>query len=49
MKQLYIADAFTSQVFGGNPAGVVLLKEGDAFPADEIMRKTAAELRAYRL
>lgn len=45
MKQLYIADAFTSQVFGGNPAGVVLLKEGDAFPDDEIMRKTAAELR----
>ena len=45
MKQLYIADAFTTKVFGGNPAGVVLLKEGEAFPSDETMRKTAAELR----
>lgn len=45
MKQLYIADAFTSEKFGGNPAGVVLLKEGEAFPKDELMRKTAAELR----
>lgn len=40
-----IVDAFTKQVFGGNPAGVVLLPEGADFPADEIMRKTAAELR----
>ena len=45
MKQLYIADAFTSAKFGGNPAGIVILKEGDSFPSDEIMRKTAAELR----
>ena len=44
-KQFYIADAFTTRPFGGNPAGVVLLKEGDKFPADELMRKTAAELR----
>lgn len=45
MSRLYIADAFTDRPFGGNPAGVVILKEGDDFPADEIMRKTAAELR----
>lgn len=45
MKQVYIADAFTSEIFGGNPAGVVLLRSGDAFPSDEMMRKTAAELR----
>ena len=45
MRQFYIADAFTSDVFGGNPAGVVILKSGDEFPKDEIMRKTAAELR----
>ena len=45
MKQMYIADAFTTEKFGGNPAGVVLLKEGDTFPSDELMRKTAAELR----
>lgn len=40
-----IVDAFTRQVFGGNPAGVVLLPEGTDFPSDEIMQKTAAELR----
>ncbi|MEA4989200.1 MAG: PhzF family phenazine biosynthesis protein [Anaerovorax sp.] len=41
----YIVDAFTDQVFGGNPAGVVLLEAGMAFPSNELMRKTAAELR----
>ena len=45
MKQMYIADAFTTEKFGGNPAGVVLLKENEDFPSDEVMRKTAAELR----
>ena len=45
MKHLYIADAFTEKIFGGNPAGVVILKEGDAFPDDGQMRLTAAELR----
>ncbi|MBQ9060789.1 MAG: PhzF family phenazine biosynthesis protein [Firmicutes bacterium] len=45
MKQMYIADAFTTEKFGGNPAGVVLLKENEDFPSDELMRKTAAELR----
>ena len=45
MKQIYIADAFTSNKFGGNPAGVVILKAGESFPDDETMRKTAAELR----
>ena len=40
-----IVDAFTDQIFGGNPAGVVLLPEGADFPADETMRQTAAELR----
>ena len=39
-----IVDAFTETTFGGNPAGVVLLGNQD-FPEDEIMRKTAAELR----
>ena len=40
-----IVDAFTDKIFGGNPAGVVLLPEGADFPADETMRQTAAELR----
>lgn len=41
----FIADAFTDELFGGNPAGVVYIPEGADFPDDEIMRKTAAELR----
>lgn len=45
MRQFFIADAFTTKVFGGNPAGVVVLKEGEPFPGDETMRRTAAELR----
>ena len=40
----YIVDAFTSQPFGGNPAGVVIL-DSDSFPEDELMLKIAAELR----
>lgn len=39
----YIVDAFTSEPFGGNPAGVVLL-DGD-FPSDSLMQQVAAELR----
>ncbi len=41
----YIVDAFTDKIFGGNPAGVVLLDHKDAFPDSTIMKKTAAELR----
>lgn len=40
-----IVDAFTETLFGGNPAGVVILDEGMDFPSDETMVKTAAELR----
>jgi len=43
--KFYIADAFTDTLFGGNPAGVVILDDGQDFPSDEIMVKTAAELR----
>lgn len=43
--KFYIVDAFTENLFGGNPAGVVILPEGEDFPSDEIMTKTAAELR----
>jgi len=40
-----IVDAFTDQVFGGNPAGVVFIPEGEDFLPEETMVKTAAELR----
>ena len=43
--KFYIVDAFTDTLFGGNPAGVVILPDGPDFPSDEIMVKTAAELR----
>lgn len=43
--KFYIVDAFTETLFGGNPAGVVLLEEDAPFPDDETMRKVAAELR----
>jgi PhzF family phenazine biosynthesis protein len=43
--KFYIVDAFTDTLFGGNPAGVVILEKGAAYPDDEVMRKTAAELR----
>lgn len=43
--RFYIIDAFTTQVFGGNPAGVVILPRKSDFPSDEVMLKTAAELR----
>ena len=40
----FIVDAFTDQPFGGNPAGVVLLDDGD-FPSESLMLQIAAELR----
>ena len=39
----FIVDAFTSEPFGGNPAGVVLLDGG--FPSERLMQQVAAELR----
>ena len=43
--RFYIVDAFADAIFGGNPAGVVLLDEGCGFPDAGTMVKTAAELR----
>lgn len=40
-----IIDAFTSDLFGGNPAGVVIIPNGSDFPSNETMINTAAELR----
>lgn len=41
----FIVDAFTSEPFGGNPAGVVLLEDGNDFPCDSLMQQLAAEFR----
>ena len=43
--KFFIADAFTDSLFGGNPAGVVIIPDGQDYPDDETMRKTAAKLR----
>lgn len=40
-----IVDVFTDRLFGGNPAGVIILPDRGDFPSDEVMVKTAAELR----
>lgn len=39
----FIVDAFTTQPFGGNPAGVVLLD--NVFPSEKFMQQVAAEFR----
>ena len=41
----FVADAFSSEIFGGNQAGVILLQEGETFPAEELMRAIAGELK----
>ena len=38
----YVVDAFTSELFKGNPAGVCVV---DSFPPDDLMQKIAAENR----
>ena len=43
--KLYIVDAFTDKLFGGNQAGVILLREKQPFPDDSIMQSIAAELK----
>lgn len=43
--ELFIVDAFTDHIFGGNQAGVLLLREEQAFPDDRLMQKIAAELK----
>lgn len=41
----FIVDAFTSEPFGGNPAGVMLLGTDGEFPSPKLMTQVAAELR----
>lgn len=40
-----IVDAFAERLFVGNAAGVVIIREGESFPTNDIMLKVAAELR----
>ena len=43
--KMFIADAFTEKHFGGNPAGIALLKADEPFPSDDFMQQMAAELK----
>jgi PhzF family phenazine biosynthesis protein len=43
--KLFIVHAFTPTLFGGNPAGVVLLKQEEPFPPKELCIRIAADLR----
>lgn len=43
--QLFIVDAFTDRIFGGNQAGVVLLRDEQVFPDELVMQQIAAELK----
>lgn len=43
--ELFIVDAFTDYIFGGNQAGVVLLEKDQSFPEPIVMQRIAAELK----
>lgn len=43
--KFFIADAFSKEHFGGNPAGVVIIPDGADFPEDKTMLSVATELR----
>ncbi|WP_030147514.1 MULTISPECIES: PhzF family phenazine biosynthesis protein [unclassified Streptomyces] len=42
--RIRIVDAFTDRPFSGNPAGVLLLEEADAFPDDAWLQNVALEV-----
>lgn len=42
---IYIVDAFTTHLFSGNQAGVVLVEPDGSFPEERFMRGMAAELK----
>ncbi len=44
-NNFYIVDAFSEELFGGNPAGIVILPSDSDFPDDIRMLRVAAELR----
>ncbi|MDJ0347008.1 PhzF family phenazine biosynthesis protein [Streptomyces sp. H10-C2] len=42
--RIRIVDAFTDRPFAGNPAGVLLLDDTDAFPGDRWLQRVASEI-----
>ena len=43
--KIYICDAFSSEIFKGNQAGVVILEEKEDYPNETLMKNIAAELK----
>lgn len=43
--KIFVVDAFASQRFMGNQAGVAILEEGEDYPSDEQMTQLSAELK----
>lgn len=43
--KIYICDAFSSKIFKGNQAGVVILEENENYPRKTLMKNIAAELK----
>jgi len=37
--KFYIVDAFSDQIFGRNPVGVVRIEENSDFPSEEIQKR----------
>ena len=43
--KIFVCDAFSSQIFKGNQAGVVILDEKENYPDEILMKNIAAELK----
>ena len=43
--KIFVCDAFSSQIFKGNQAGVVILDEKENYPDEILMENIAAELK----
>ena len=43
--KIFVCDAFSSEIFKGNQAGVVILEEKEDYPTEILMKNIAAELK----
>ena len=43
--RIFVCDAFSSEIFKGNQAGVVVLEEKEDYPTETLMKNIAAELK----
>ena len=43
--RIFVCDAFSSEIFKGNQAGVVILEEKEEYPTVTLMKNIAAELK----